>query len=46
MYPTVALLGLMFLTWGVAMWASWRDKEHASSPYADEREAEPYEKAA
>jgi hypothetical protein len=25
MYPTIVLLGLMFLTWMAALWASWED---------------------
>jgi len=29
MYPIIALLGLMFLTWGAAIWASYIEEPGA-----------------
>jgi hypothetical protein len=29
MYPVKALLGLMLLMWGAAIWASFSDERHA-----------------
>jgi len=26
MYPVIALIGIMLLTWGAAVWASFEDK--------------------
>lgn len=34
MYPVYAMLGLMFLTWGIAVWASYQEP-------ADQTSAEP-----
>jgi len=28
MYPVWALIGLMLVTWGAAIWAGYRDDEH------------------
>jgi hypothetical protein len=34
MYPILALIGLMFLTWGATIWASFAEEEQlpSSSP--------------
>lgn len=43
MYPTLAMVGLMLLTWGVAVWAMNRDEEPEGP---NERMAGLYDKAA
>lgn len=40
---TLLLLGLMFLMWGAAVWATFRDEEHES---VSSSQQEPLQKAA
>ncbi len=42
MYPVYAMLGLMFLTWGIAVWASYQepaDRTKAEEGYRELKKA-------